>query len=201
MHRTAKVANAILVSTLVVIGCGQGAGGSTAFSDRQIFEGAVFGAGPVASLIPEARDHLRPELYARSSDELSAMEAARSATIDAIQRADPGFLAEFARAARSGDPARVERMVTQSVQMLSDASRASALSTNRNIPGGDSLSPNRNIPGGGATSTNRNIPGALRMGLPQNMVNPGLNAFSSRLFTEQLSNSVAITFQQAGNGG
>ena len=31
------------------------------FSDREIFEGAVFGVGPVASVLPEARDQLRPE--------------------------------------------------------------------------------------------------------------------------------------------
>ncbi len=223
MHRTARLS---IVMSLVVIGCGQGAGVSTAaYSDRQIFEGVMFGAGPVGNLIPEARDHLRPELYARTADQLNAMEAGRAATIDAIERANPRFLAEFASAARSGDPASVERMVVQAVQVVSNTLRDSALatsknlpvgdttstsknlpvggttSTSKNLPVGDALATSKNLPVGGTTSTSKNLPVALRTGLPPELVHPGLSAFSSRLFTEQLANSVAITFEQPGNGG
>ncbi len=122
MHRTAKVAIATLVSCAVVIGCGQGAVSSTDFSDRQIFEGVMFGAGPVANLVPEARDHLRPELYTRNDAELGAMTQARAILIDAVDRAEPDLLAAFAAAARSGDPARIQPMLARATSALSGAS-------------------------------------------------------------------------------
>ncbi|HUM13803.1 MAG TPA: hypothetical protein VLT82_22840 [Myxococcaceae bacterium] len=231
MHRTARLS---VVMSMVIIGCGQGAGVSTAaYSDRQIFEGVIFGAGPVANLIPEARDHLRPELYARTTEQLNAMGNGRAATIDAIERSNPRFLAEFARAARSGDPASVERMVVQAVNVVSNTLRVSALATSKNLPVGDTstsknlpvgdtatsknlpvgdaLATSKNLPVGdtatsknlpvGDTATSKNLPVALRTGLSPELVHPGLSAFSSRLFTEQLANSVAITFEQPGNGG
>jgi SdpC family antimicrobial peptide len=119
MHRKGKLWVAALLSFLVV-GCGQGSGVGTAFSDRQIFEGVMFGAGPVANLLPEARDHLRPELYARSPDELNAMADARASIIEAIERAQPGFLAAFASAARSGDPAQVQMMIDRAIRAISE---------------------------------------------------------------------------------
>src|ERR1700757_663558 len=119
MHRKANVAVATMFSALVLFGCGQGAGLKTDFSDRQIFEGVMFGAGPVANLLPEARDHLRPELYARNPDELNAMADARAAMIEAIESAHPGFLAAFARAARSGDPAQAHLMITLAAEATS----------------------------------------------------------------------------------
>src|SRR5262245_65649729 len=112
MHRMAKVAIAMFFGT-VVAGCGQGTVVATDFTDRQIFEGAIFGVGPVAELLPEARTQLRPELYARSAEELSAMAEARAATIDALERNHPGLLSDFAEAARSGDPARVQAMLAR----------------------------------------------------------------------------------------
>jgi hypothetical protein len=111
MHRTAKVAFAALLGS-VLIGCGQGTGATTSFSDRQIFEGAVFGAGPVAALLPEARDQLRPELYVNSPEALAAMADARTAIIDELERTYPGLIASFGAAARSGDPARVRAMLS-----------------------------------------------------------------------------------------
>src|SRR5262249_37257426 len=136
----------------LVIGCGQGAGVRTDFSDRQIFEGVMFGAGPVASLLPEARDHLSPELYARSPDELNAMADARAAITEAIQNAPPGFLAEFARAARSGDPAQVEAMIRLGEDWIS-----------RTVPGANSLNlPTTNI----GTATRTNLPAANSLNLP-----------------------------------
>ncbi|HEY6785580.1 MAG TPA: hypothetical protein VI159_11545, partial [Gemmatimonadales bacterium] len=140
MHRPAIVVIAALLGSMV-IGCGQGVGDTTAFSDRQIFEGAVFGSGPVADLLPEARNNLRPELYARNTDELSALSAARNATIDAIEHNHPGFVSEFGRAARSGDPAKVQAMLARTTEAISEVSAVAASTRSPNVPI-DALSPN-----------------------------------------------------------
>src|SRR5262249_25973528 len=118
MHRTVKIVLVALGWSLAILGCGQEAPASRDFSDRQIFEGVVFGSGPVASLLPEAREQLAPELYARNADELVAMAEARASIIDAVDRSEPGFLAEFGRAARSGNPASVRAMLVRTVYAL-----------------------------------------------------------------------------------
>jgi len=191
MQRTAKVAIAVLFGALV-IGCGQGTGGPRDFTDRQIFEGAVFGAGPVADVLPEARAQLRPELYARSAEELSAMAEARAATIDALEQNHPGLLFDFAEAARSGDPARVQAMLTLTIDAISEAAGKVASAKGLNIP---ITREGLNIPG--ASAKGLNIP-VTREGLniPAQSVSlhPAWDLLTSRLFSEQLSNSVAMTF-------
>ena len=92
------------------------------FSDREIFEGAVFGVGPVASVLPEARDQLRPEIYAHSADELAAMSSARDRLVSAIEDAEPGFIAEFARVSRSGDPAAIQSMLGRAADVVNAVS-------------------------------------------------------------------------------
>src|SRR5678815_5303648 len=239
MERTAKVAMAVLFGTLVV-GCGQGPGVTTEFTDRQIFEGAIFGAGPVADLLPEARAQLRPELYARSAEELGAMAEARSATIDAIERDHPGLLADFARAARSGDPAQVQKVLARAISAMSETAANHTSAKPQNIPI-DSAKPQnipidrrgQNIPIDSAKPQNipidrrgQNIP--IDSAKPQNIpidrrgqnipidpanpqnipidrrgqnipvgigsLPPAWELLNSRLFSEQLSASVAMTF-------
>ena len=195
MNRSAKVALAMLFGSLV-IGCGQGAGVTANYSDRQILEGVVFGVGPVADVLPEARENLRPELYARSPDELSALAQARKATIDAIELNHPGFMSEFAQAARSGDPAKVRAMLARTTGAISEAS---TLSANRepNVPI-NLVGREPNVP---INTANRepNVPINL-VGLEPNVpvqlvaVHPAWDLLTSRLFSEQLSSSVAMTF-------
>ena len=119
MHRTVRIVLVALAWSVVITGCGQDAAPGRDFTDRQIFEGVVFGSGSVASLLPEAREQLAPELYARNTDELAAMAEARASIIDAVERAEPGFLAEFGRAARSGNPASVRAMLVRTVYAVS----------------------------------------------------------------------------------
>ena len=135
MHRTAKVAIATLVSCAVVIGCGQEASVSQSFSDRQIFQGVMFGTGSVASRVPEARDQLRAEFYVSDPGELAAMARVQDAITDQIARDDPTFLAAFARAARSGDPAKVRAMLVRANTAVSEAAGAFQLSARgQNLP-------------------------------------------------------------------
>ena len=218
MNRSAKVALAMSFGSLV-IGCGQGAGVTTNYSDRQILEGVVFGVGPVADVLPEARENLRPELYARSPDELSALAQARKATIDAIELNHPGFMSEFAQAARSGDPAKVRAMLARTMGAISEASTLALAMREPNVPinlvGREPNVPintaNRepnvpinlvgrepNVP---INTANRepNVPINL-VGLEPNVpvqlvaVHPAWDLLTSRLFSEQLSSSVAMTF-------
>jgi hypothetical protein len=210
MHRPAKVAIAALLGSMV-IGCGQGAGDTTAFSDRQIFEGAVFGSGPVADLLPEARNNLRPELYVRNADELSALADARNATIKAIEQNHPGLMSEFARAARSGDPAKVQAMLARTTDAISEVSTDAATMRSPNVPIAtrspnvpiDSRSPNVPIatrsPNVPIDSLSPNVPIATRSpNVPIDSLSPNvpvqLALLTSRLFSEQLSSSVAMTF-------
>ena len=196
MNRSAKVALAMLFGSLV-IGCGQGAGVTANYSDRQILEGVVFGVGPVADVLPEAREHLRPELYARSPDELSALAQAREATIDAIERNHPGFMSEFAQAARSGDPAKVQAMLARTTGAIFEASALASAMREPNVPI-NLVGREPNVP---INTANRepNVPINL-VGLEPNVpvqlvaMHPAWDLLTSRLFSEQLSSSVAMTF-------
>ena len=191
MHRTAKVAIAMLFGTLVA-GCGQGTVVATDFTDRQIFEGAIFGVGPVAELLPEARAQLRPELYARSVAELSAMADARAATIDALERNQPGLLSDFAEAARSGDPARVQAMLARTIHAISGSPTTFPSAKLQNLPIDRRLP---NLPVESAKLPNLPIDRRLP-NLPVGSVSlpPAWELLNSRLFAEQLSSSLAATF-------
>jgi len=212
MQRTAKVAFALLFGALVV-GCGQGSGVATDFTDRQIFEGAVFGAGPVADLLPEARAQLRPELYARGNDALSAMADARAAIIDEIELTHPGLVADFAQAARSGDPARVQAALERAIAAVSETAAYAASAKGQNVPierrgqnvPGDVRDHGQNVP---IERRGQNVPGDVK-GQGQNVpierrgqnvpadirsVHPAWDLLNSKLFSEQLSASVAMTF-------
>ena len=226
MHRTAKVAIAMLFGTLVA-GCGQGTVVATDFTDRQIFEGAIFGVGPVAELLPEARAQLRPELYARSVAELSAMADARAAIIDEIELTHPGLMADFAQAARSGDPARVQAAVERAIAAVSETSAYATSAKGQNVPverrgqnvpadmKGQNVPVERrgqNVP---ADVKGQNVPIERRgQNVPADMkgqnvpierrgqnvpgdirsVHPAWDLLNSKLFSEQLAASVAMTF-------
>jgi SdpC family antimicrobial peptide len=226
MHRTAKLSVATLVSCVVVIGCGQGATVGTDVSDRQIFEGVMFGSGPVANLVPEARDHLRPELYVRDSGDLATMADARAKVIDAVESAHPGFLAAFARTARNGDPAQVRVMIGGATSAILEAygqGRARSKGDQAfnipvasrgdqafNIPVASRGDQAFNIPVASRGDQAFNIPVASRgdqafnipvsgQGRVQDIrdVHPAWDLFSRSLFTEQLALSVAMTFGRA----
>ncbi len=187
MHRIARVSVGTLVCCAVLIGCGQGASVDTsAYSDRQIFEGVVFGAGPVASLVPEARNHLAPELYARSADELSAMADARATVVDAIESAHPGFLSEFARAARSGDPAKVQAMLVRATGAITEAAASRSIGVAPNVP----ATREPNVP---LALRDPNVPATREPNVPLESVRlqPAWELLTSRLFSEQLASSVA----------
>jgi hypothetical protein len=188
MHRMAKVATAMLF----VVGCGQGTVVTTDFTDRQIFEGAIFGAGPVADLLPEARAQLRPELYARSTEELNAMAEDRATTIDALERNHPGLLSDFAEAARSGDPARVEAMLARTVEAISGIAADFPSAKSLNLP--IDRRP-LNLPVGNAKSLNLPIDRRpLNLPVGNGLSRPAWELLNSRLFSEQLSSSLAMTF-------
>ncbi|HEY1904593.1 MAG TPA: hypothetical protein VGG91_01045 [Myxococcaceae bacterium] len=189
------------------------------FSDREIFEGAVFGVGPVASVLPEARDQLRPEIYAHSEDELAAMSSARDRLISSVEAAEPGFIAEFARVARSGDPAAIKSMLERAadvVDAVSGVVREDAplyanvpndgrIPPMRPTPGPKPTPPNvhplyANVPNDGRIPPMRPTPGPrpaptnFSMGLAMidpASAQPAWGLFGSRLFSEQLAASMA----------
>jgi hypothetical protein len=206
MQRTAKVAFALMFGALVV-GCGQGSGVGTDFTDRQIFEGALFGAGPAADVLPEARTQLRPELYARSADALSAMADARAAIIDEVELTHPGLVADFGQAARSGDPAKVQAALERAIAAVSETTAYAASARGKNVP---IERRGQNVPGELSKNVpierrGQNVPGELSKNVPierrgQNVpgdiraVHPAWDLLNSKLFSEQLSASVAMTF-------
>ena len=147
------------------------------FSDREIFEGAVFGVGPVASVLPEAREQLRPEIYAHSADELAAMSSARDRLISSIEAAEPGFIAEFARVARSGDPAAIKSMLERAAEVVDAVSGVVGEDAPMyaNVPGDPRLPPMRPTPAPKPTPNVHplyaNVPGDPR--LPPMRPTPG----------------------------
>ena len=208
MRRTGIFALATLLSCLVVIGSGRSATRAADFTNRQIFEGVMFGSGPVASLLPEARDQLRPEIYVRSAGELARIGKARSTLIERIGASHPEFLAAFGTAARSGDPVRVQAMVARARVVISEAMRARPAGSPGildNLPIRDSRAgtavalldnlPIRDSRAGTAVALLDNLPvsDSRAERLPAlDRLNPAWSLFSSRLFTEQLAGSVAI---------
>ena len=121
MRRLMLLSVAALISFLAVAARTEKSTVAASFSDREIFEGVVFGVGPVAQLVPEAREQLRPEIYARNADELASMAQVRASLLASIERAEPGLVGEFARVARSGDPAAIRSMLERATEAVNAA--------------------------------------------------------------------------------
>src|SRR5262249_19037245 len=121
MRRLMLLSAAALISFLAIAARTEEAAVAGRYSDREIFEGVVVGVGPVANLVPEVREQLRPEIYARSADELASMTTVRTNLIASIERAEPGFIGEFARVARSGDPAAIRSMLERATESVNAA--------------------------------------------------------------------------------
>ena len=121
MRRLILLSVAASLSFLAVVARTERPSVARSFSDREIFEGVVFGVGPVATLVPEARDQLRPEIYAHGAEDLASMTAVRTSLLASIDRAQPDLVAEFARVARSGDPAAIRSMLERATDAVNDA--------------------------------------------------------------------------------
>ncbi len=121
MRRLSLLSIAALISVLAVAAHSEKSTVPSGFSDREIFEGVVFGVGPVAQVVPEARDQLRPEIYAQNADELASMAQVRAALLASVERAEPGLVGEFARVARSGDPAAIRAMLERATEAVNAA--------------------------------------------------------------------------------
>ena len=223
MRRLILLSAAALISFLVVSARSDRSTATDRFSDREIFEGVVFGVGPVATLVPEAREQLRPEIYARSADDLASMAAVRTNLIASIERAQPDLVAEFARVARSGDPAAIRAMLeraTESVNAAADEVQADGLNGSMlaNMPLPDRPDRMRPAPPR-PTQQLQQAPGQLIANMPlpdrpdrmrpapprptQQLTSPQLAAqpawalFGSRLFTEQLAASMAVKLESS----
>jgi hypothetical protein len=121
MRRLTMISVAALISFVAVAPRIEKRGIAASFSDREIFEGVVFGVGPVAQLVPEAREQLRPEIYAQNADELASMATVRASLLASIERAQPALVAEFARVARGGDPAAIRAMLERASEAVNAA--------------------------------------------------------------------------------
>jgi hypothetical protein len=208
---------AALISFLAVAAHTDEATVPSIFSDREIFEGVVFGVGPVAQRVPEARDQLRPEIYAQNADELASMAQVRAGLLASIERTEPGMVAEFARVARSGDPAAIRAMLERATEAVNAAAGEQSGTFDgtlfANVP-----NPNpRSRPGPAPRPTPqlqqdaplfanvpnpnpRSKPGSPRptpqLTAPQLAAQPAWALFSSALFTEQLAGSMALKLER-----
>jgi hypothetical protein len=139
------------------------------------------------------------------------MADARAATIDALERNHPGLLSDFAEAARSGDPARVQAMLARTIHAISGSpttfpsAKLQNLPIDRrlpNLPVESAKLPNlpidRRLPNLPVESAKLpNLPIDRRLpNLPVGSVSlpPAWELLNSRLFAEQLSSSLAATF-------
>ena len=214
MRRLSLLSVAALISFLVVASRTERPSAARNFSDREIFEGVVFGVGAVANLVPEAREQLRPEIYAGSAEELASMTAVRTSLIASIERGQPGFIGEFARVARSGDPAAIRSMLERATGAVNDAAAEigsdGTMFANLPLPTGGrrpapgprpvmeqeqpQLLANLPLPTGGR----RPAPGPRPvLTSPQLAAQPAWALFSSQLFTEQLAASMALKLEKS----
>jgi hypothetical protein len=218
MRRLTLLSIAALIAVLAVAAHSRKSAVPASFSDREIFEGVVFGVGPVAQLVPEARDQLRPEIYAQSADALASMAQVRATLLASIERVEPDLLPEFARVARSGDPAAIRVMLERATEAVN------AVSEQRSGPFDGTLlanlpNPNpRTRPGPAPRPTPqlqqdapllanlpnpnpRTRPGPAprptpQLTSPQLAAQPAWALFSSSLFTEQLASSMALQLER-----
>ena len=214
---------AALLAVLAFVARPERAPSAARFSDREIFEGALFGVGPVATLLPEARDQLRPELYARNADELASMSAARAALIARIESTQPGLIGEFARVARSGDPAAIRSMLERAAEAVNAAGRTEVPGGTlyANVPDGPRFpGPSRPRPVAPQNETQplyANVPDGPRFPGPSRprpvapqsetalgslttdpvSAQPAWAFFGSQLFSEQLAASMARTLEHS----
>jgi hypothetical protein len=209
---------AALIAVLAFVGRTENRAGAASFSDREIFEGVVFGVGPVATLVPEAREQLRPEIYAHDADELAAMAAVRSGLIASIERDQPELIGEFARIARSGDPAAIRSMLERAIDAVNAAASADradgldgTLLANLPLPAhlGDKKRP-PSSPSPVPSQLFANLPLPAHLGdkkrpppspTPQLAAQPAWSLLSSQLFTEQLASSMAVTLERSAPTG
>lgn len=79
------------------------------FSDEELFRGLMLGSGPVADLIPEIRDHAKPELFVHSGVQLARLHQTHERLLTSLRQRDPAFFEAFGREVRSGNRVRIER--------------------------------------------------------------------------------------------
>jgi hypothetical protein len=174
--------------------------------------------GPVAQLVPEAREQLRPEIYAQNADELASMATVRASLLASIERAQPALVAEFARVARGGDPAAIRAMLERASEAVNAAAGEQWPTLDgtlvANVP-----NPNpRTRPGPAPRPTPQlqqdeplfaNVPNpnprtrpgpaprpTPQLTSPQLAAQPAWALFSSALFTEQLAGSMALKLER-----
>lgn len=83
--------------------------GVNRYSDEDLFRGLLLGSGPVASLIPEIRDNLRPESLVADQRQLALIREVHARIVSAVRQKDPTFFHAFAAEVRSGDRIRIDR--------------------------------------------------------------------------------------------
>jgi SdpC family antimicrobial peptide len=79
-------------------------------SGEELFRGILLADGPVADMLPEIRDQIRPMLVVNAEPRLRrAIVFFQDELIEALGRRDPAFFDDFAAAMRSGDRLRLQR--------------------------------------------------------------------------------------------
>ena len=218
MRRLTMISVAALISIAAIAARTEKRESASSFSDREIFDGVVFGVGPVAQLLPEAREQLRPEIYAHDADELAAMATVRASLLDSIERAQPTLVAEFARVARGGDPAAIRAMLERATEAVNAAADEQWPRLDGTLVANVPLPDRKTRPGPAprpAPQLQRTEPLFANVPLPDRKTRPGpaprpgpqltspqLAAqpawalFSSPLFTDQLAGSIAIKLER-----
>jgi SdpC family antimicrobial peptide len=100
----------LLAIATVMLGSTHASASVPQYTDQQVFEGIVFGHGPVAQAIPEIR--------AQNMPWSSETQQTASAVERAIVRRDPAFMKSFAQELESGDPGRVKKAMARMATLV-----------------------------------------------------------------------------------
>src|SRR6185436_1705270 len=79
------------------------------WSGEQMFRGILLADGPVAQILPEIRDQIRPSLLKGDPRLRRAVAVFQDQLVEALAQRDPVFFDEFAAAMRSRDRLRIQR--------------------------------------------------------------------------------------------
>jgi len=94
-------------------------------SGEDLYRGIIFADGPVADLLPEIRDQIRPSLDRGNPRLQRAVALFQDQLIDALARRDPAFFTTFEGAMRSGDRLRIREALHGAARLTVETLRES----------------------------------------------------------------------------
>jgi hypothetical protein len=150
------------------------------YSGEDLYRGILLADGPVAALIPEIREEIRPSLERGNPRLQQAVRLFQDQLMEALNQRHPEFFADFGEAMRSGDRLRIQETLLAAARTTLETLRASAAvkTVGRDL------------------RADPNLVGDL---LESMRANPGLEAISDAELLQAVESVVSLSVDDTGN--